>query len=370
LPPADSGLAGGVNTLFSDIVGNHQLFGALALNGEIYDLGGQVAYFNQKSKWQWGATLSHIPYQSAAQRLLRDTLSREEGPLPVVNQALDLLRTFETQAGLFTYRPLSQTRRLEAGVSLARYYYRLDRISNYYHQGLLVDEDRERLPTPSGYTISQLNAAYVGDKSVFGTVGPLDGRRYRLGVEQYLGAVQFRSLLADYRHYFRLKPVSLALRLYHYGRYGSDAESGALPPLFLGFPTLVRGYDGNSFYRNETVQTGGFSINQLSGSRMLVGNAEVRLPFSGPERLSLFKSGLFPTEWAVFFDGGLAWDSRGLPINRDETGVTWQRRPVFSAGVSLRLNLLGYLVLEPYYAVPLQRDFKGGIFGLNFSPAW
>jgi Tol biopolymer transport system component len=365
-----TGLAGGVNTLFSDMVGNHQLFGALALNGEIYDLGGQLAYFNLKRKWQWGATLSHIPYQSAAQRYFRDTLSRGEGPLPVVNQALDLLRTFETQTGLFTYRPLSQTQRLEAGASLARYYYRLDRISNYYHRGYLVNEDRERLATPRGYTISQVNAAYVGDNAQFGTVGPLQGRRYRLGVEQYFGAANLRSLLADYRQYIRLRPVSLALRFYHYGRYGADAESGALPPLFLGFPTLVRGYDGASFYRNQSIETGGFSVNQLSGSRILVANAEIRLPFTGPERLSLLKSGLLPTEWSLFLDGGLAWDSQGFRVMQPEMGTVWRRQPVFSTGLSLRFNLLGYLVIEPYYALPLQREFRGGVFGLNFTPGW
>jgi len=177
-------------------------------------------------------------------------------------------------------------------------------------------------------------------------------------------------LLADYRQYFRLKPLSLALRLYHYGRYGADAESGALPPLFLGFPTLVRGYDGASFYRRESIEADGFSINQLSGSRIVVGNLELRLPFTGPERLSLIKSGLFPTEWAVFFDSGLAWDSRGFTLRQVETGSTFRRQPIFSAGLSLRLNVLGYLVIEPYYALPLQREFRGGVFGLNFSPGW
>jgi Tol biopolymer transport system component len=365
-----TGLAGGVNTLFSDILGNQQLFGALALNGEIYDLGGQLAYINQKSKVNWGVTFSHIPYQSAGLSYLRDTVAVRDTTLPVLNQALDLLRTFETGIGVFSYLPLSQTRRIEVGTSLARYYYRLDRISNYYYQGYLVGEKRERLSTPSGYTISQVNLAYVGDNSVFGTVGPLHGRRYRFGVEQYFGAVNFRSLLADYRHYFWFKPLSIGFRMYHYGRYGRDAESGALPPLFLGFPTLVRGYDSQSFYQKQTIETGGFSINQLSGSRMMVANAELRIPFTGPERLSLFKLNFLPTELAVFADGGIAWDSRGLVANGEVSNVTMRRIPVFSTGLSLRVNVLGYMVIEPYYAIPLQRGFTGGVFGVNFAPGW
>ena len=48
-----------------------------------------------------------------------------------------------------------------------------------------------------------------------------------------------------------------------------------------------------------------------------------------------------------------------------------ERCPVFSTGVSLRINLLGYLIIEPYYAFPLQNGgFKNGSFGLNFTPGW
>ena len=56
-----TGLAGGVQMLFSDLFGNHQIFSNLALNGEIYDFGGQITYINSKKKVAWGGTLSHIP---------------------------------------------------------------------------------------------------------------------------------------------------------------------------------------------------------------------------------------------------------------------------------------------------------------------
>jgi len=44
--------------------------------------------------------------------------------------------------------------------------------------------------------------------------------------------------------------------------------------------------------------------------------------------------------------------------------------PVFSAGVSARFNILGYLVLEAYYAYPFQRPGKGGHLGFNIAPGW
>jgi len=47
------------------------------------------------------------------------------------------------------------------------------------------------------------------------------------------------------------------------------------------------------------------------------------------------------------------------------------RIPLFSTGTSIRINIFGYLVIEPYYAFPLQNGgFKNGIFGINFVPGW
>lgn len=47
-------LGGSVTMIFTDMVGNNQLYSALALNGEIYDFGGQTAYINQKGRIKWG----------------------------------------------------------------------------------------------------------------------------------------------------------------------------------------------------------------------------------------------------------------------------------------------------------------------------
>ena len=45
--------------------------------------------------------------------------------------------------------------------------------------------------------------------------------------------------------------------------------------------------------------------------------------------------------------------------------------PDMSVRVSLRVNVFGYFVLEPYYAIPFQRkDVSLGIFGLTFAPGW
>jgi hypothetical protein len=43
---------------------------------------------------------------------------------------------------------------------------------------------------------------------------------------------------------------------------------------------------------------------------------------------------------------------------------------VFSAGVSARVNILGFMVFETYYAYPFQRPDKGGHFGFQIAPGW
>jgi hypothetical protein len=59
----------------------------------------------------------------------------------------------------------------------------------------------------------------------FGVTAPLDGFRYRIGVEQYLGDFSFTAVTADVRKYWRVKPVTFAARSYNYLRVGRDGEN-------------------------------------------------------------------------------------------------------------------------------------------------
>jgi outer membrane protein assembly factor BamA len=171
-----------------------------------------------------------------------------------------------------------------------------------------------------------------------------------------------------------MKPFSLAFRFYNYGMYGKDAEGGVLPELYIGYPWLIRGYDNISGGGNYALEGNTFDVSWLSGSRIMVANAELRLPVTGPERYALIKSKWFLTEGSLFFDSGLAWNNNSkviLDFNPVSIMNYKERYPVFSTGVSLRVNLLGYLVIEPYYAFPLQNGgFKNGSFGINFTPGW
>ena len=371
--PFGTGLAGGVNGIFSDILGNNQLFGAISLNGEIYDLAGQFAYLNQNSRLNWGAGISHIPYISGAQYLYFDSLQTDNGDkIPVLNSSIDLLRTFQDQVMVYASYPFSTIRRIEMGGSFARYYYRLDRYTEYYDETgrFYMGAKREKQPAPSGFNFGQLYTALVGDNSSFGVAAPLVGSRYRLEAAQYLGVVNLTNITADYRKYFRMAPLTFATRNMYIGRFGRDKESGALPPLYIGYPFLIRGYDAVGYAENTSQS--GVSINDLIGSSMYVANAELRLPFTGPERLSTIKSGFLFTELNLFTDGGIAWGNRNLLSEQDIKGqVQRSSRFIMSSGVSLRVNLFGALILEPYYAIPWQNGgFRNASFGLNFTPGF
>lgn len=368
-----TGLAGGVNMLFGDILGYNKIFAAASINGEIHDFGGQIGYLNQKHKINWGVLASHIPYRYSRFSIRPDTINYQGDTLEVSNLIIDNLRTFQDQIGIFSSYPISQTKRFELGATFNWYSHRYDRINNYYYQGIFLDHDEEKLDAPLGFNFQQVNFAFVGDNSYFGLASPMLGHRYRFSVQKYFGTVNFYSVLADYRKYFFFKPFSVGFRLMHHARYGQDVGNNVLPPLSISYPTLIRGYNGQSENELEAIRKGYFSPSQLFGNKTLVGNVELRLPFSGPEKLALIKSGIFFTELAFFVDGGLAWDyNQENPTDQPQTSLfEISSKPVFSTGVSFRINLFGAMVIEPFYAFPIRKNgLSGGTFGLNFSPGW
>jgi hypothetical protein len=366
-----SGMAGAVNMMFGDMLGYQKVFAALSLNGQIYDFGGQAAYLNQRRRVNWGVSVSHIPYRSAFLGIKPDTLYTPKDTLLTRNVILDVVRTFESNASLFSYLILSTRQRVEAGAGYSAYSMRFDRYQTHYRFGVPIKEEHDKLDAPEGYRLGNVYTAYVFDNSYFGLTSPLRGRRYRFEVEKIFDELDYHTLMLDYRQYLFLNPTSIAFRLLHAGRHGSDAESSRIYPLSFAYPTLTRGnqLDNMRGYSNE--ETGEFSINQIYGSRIFVGNLEWRLPFTGPERLALITSRIFFTELALFADVGVAWDSSSEPKLKQVAESADERIPFITSGASLRVNLLGAIIIEAYYAFPWRRDHFGkGVFGLNFSPGW
>ncbi len=385
-----AGLAGGVQLLFSDILGNNQLFTGLSLNGEISDFGGSVAWINRKTKINYGFSASRIPYRNfGLLEAFRDSVQVGEGQYAeLINAPYLIQRLYQNQVGAFASLPFNTNLRLEGSLSFSLYSNRVDEYARYYNPvtgypiRANVQPERRRDLESERFNLINGGVALVGDNSSFGLTAPIRGHRFRLGVDQYVGEYTFTAVNADYRRYIWLGKGALAFRALHYGRYGQQGND--LFPLYVGSPWYLRGLNANDAV--SSLDGGDRSIDELIGSKLLVGNVELRIPFTGPKQLALIKSKFLFTDLNFFVDGGLAFsdvsqfngptytlDKDGEILINPVTGepylVSPGARPIFTAGVSTRINVFGQLVVEPYFARPLIRDASWS-FGLNLLPGW
>ncbi len=363
-----TGLAGAVSAYFSDMLGNHTIGAAIAANGGIKDIGAQVFYLNQTHRWNWGAVVGHIPYLSYY-TTVRDT-SYEGYNAYSVEQTRE--RLFVDSGSLIATYPFSSTKRFEVTAGFAHYGFDREIERQISVSGVVVDQRIIDEPSASGLNLWQTSVALVGDNSFFGFTSPINGSRWRLEVSPTFGSLEYQTILADYRRYVLLRPFTVAARAIHVGRYGADAESDRLTPLFIGYDSLVRGYTSGSFELSEC-STGNAEdcpeFNRLVGSKIGVANLEVRFPLLGTDRWGLINFPYLPTELAGFFDAGVAWTDKEKPdLKFDERSSG--RVPVFSTGAAARFNVLGALIMEVYYAYPFQRPDKGAHFGFQIQPGW
>lgn len=399
-----AGLQGGVDMLFSDILGNHQLFARASLNGEIYDVGGQVTYINRTNRLAYGLGFSHIPQRTGYQNYANDVLQDNNGnSVQVLRRDLNIIRLFQEGLTAFVHYPFSTTLRLEGGLQGSYQYFRQDQYSDYFQRDrfgnyIVVAQNKKKVPTGDEirfnqyYTLSKgfganANVALVGDNSFFGLTAPLVGYRYRVSLEKQFGINDFYAGLVDARYYHRLNPFTIAVRAMSYNRFEKKVKS--VYPLYVGQMGFVRGFGsivGNGLDRKLNLEFG-----RLLGSKLAMGSFEIRLPFTGPKQIALINSGYLLSDLNVFVDSGVAFDAFShlkdgqllTVYQRDNNGnvivdangnpLTEQRnvKPYIATtvGVSLRVNLMGAMIIEPYYAWSLA-DTGVSTFGLNIVPGW
>ena len=395
-PGYGSGFVGGVSFLFGDMLGNRQLGVAVQAQGSIEDIGGQAVYINAEDRWNWGVGLTHIPYRNAfGQRSI--TGDR-------IIDRIVIERLYVSDVGGFVQYPFTMTRRFEADLSYTRYAFDVEEELREYDLATrrLIARTEDDLESAPDVHMFSTSPAYVGDNSFFGFTSPVRGSRYRYEMSPTVGTLNFLALNLDHRKYFFINPLTIALRGMHFGYYlGDESDVRLRDGVFLGYEWLIRGYARESFEGEEcgvTVASGTFadcpSFNRLFGSRIAVANLEARLPLIGVEEFGLINFPYLPTELTAFVDAGFAWCGSDAPTApeesfvgsvrcgpgpsgqpAEETDLTFstnsnERVPVVSAGVSSRFNILGYVILEVYYAYPFQRPDRGWHLGFNLAPGW
>ncbi|HEX6202365.1 MAG TPA: BamA/TamA family outer membrane protein [Thermoanaerobaculia bacterium] len=371
------GVGGSVTAFWSDILNRHVVGGTIQGGAASDDFGtafgAELIYLNQANRLVWGGEGRHIPVLSA-----RTFVSRE--PVEVDGEVVfaDVVRQFREEilvdelSAIGQY-PLSTTRRLEAqaGVTFLSFDAEVEEVVILGNQ--VIDSRTVGLDTFEDIQLYSGSLAFVGDSSFFGFSAPVRGTRYRFEVEGYGGDLSYQTGLADYRRYLFRRPWTLAFRGLHFGRYGDDAESDLLGSLFVGRPTLVRGYESGDFDLTECTPVADTNacpeFDRLVGSRIAVFNLELRVPLFGVEEYGLIELPYFPTDLVLFADAGTAWTEDESPDVRFDR-ETLDRVPVFSAGIAARIVLGGYLPIELYYAKPFQRPDEDWQFGLVISPGW
>lgn len=376
------GAVGGVGFYFSDMLGNQNLGIVAQANGTFKDVGGMVSYMNRGSRFNYGGQAGHIP-------LLYGYPQRgiNEFGQPVIRDLRQ--RIFVDQVrGIGAY-PFSTTRRVEVFGGFTRYGFDIEAYDYVYTEfgiqpqrlradkcsNLTAEEQREVWACePDGFYYFDVGLAYVGDFSNFGYTSPMQGGRYRVELAPRYGTDNFVSVLADYRRYFFANPVTFAIRGLFAGNFGGNEEQvfsreSLYYPYYRGF---VRGYNYNNLdFAAECKDANCMVYRRLYGTRAALSSVEIRLPLLGTETLGLLNFPYLPVELVGFADAGMAWNAGDRPLDllkfeRDSV----ERIPVVSVGPAVRLNVLGYLIFEIYYAYPFQRPDKGGHFGFQILPGW
>jgi hypothetical protein len=368
-------VGGGISLYFSDMLRNQTLATAVQLNSGLggnftpKNIAGQVAYFNQSHRWQWGLAGGQTPYLSGG---FSSGLGTTPNGEPVQVDRTTIFRQTERSGAVMVAYPLSRAQRVEFQGGATRISF--DRttetaITSLFTGQELADTTSTATVAPS-VTLATTSAALVWDTVTFGATSPVEGQRYRLEAAPAFGSIAFTNVLADYRRYFMPAPFyTIALRGLHDGRYGSGAEDPRLFPMYLGYPSLVRGYDINTFNASDCMAIASSAcpaIDRLVGSRMLVGNLEFRFPLLRPfGNVSERMYGPLPIEVAFFTDAGVAWNAGERPalLGGDRDGV-------WSAGAALRVNLLGFAIGEFDVVKPFQRPDRGWVFQFNLTPGF
>ncbi len=320
------GFQGVTQMLFSDILGDHQIFlmANLLIDLRNSNFFAGYAYMPNIIDYHFSGFHSSAFVFRPDKYTLRDSLFR--------------FRNFG--ASIKASYPFDLFNRVEWGINWLNLY-------------------MENIDKPSSISTTRMlfvpEGAYVHDDVLYGAFAPVKGTRYNIGFKgtPKLGddGVGFMTITGDYRRYFPITNyMSLAFRVSGGASLGPDPRS-----FFLG---------GTENWINHRFQGGylpfeepedfafmqfmmplrGWAVSEIKGTRYFLGNAEFRFPLfrallAGPVPI-LFQSIM----GSIFFDIGGAWNGTFDNFKAaviDDNGNARPNNMLMSSGIGIRSYVLG-----------------------------
>ncbi|MBK7140470.1 MAG: PD40 domain-containing protein [bacterium] len=329
------GLRGQSYFVFSDYLGNHQIYLATDLVNTIDQSNVQAYYFNNTKRLNWGGGIFHTKnyYLDNYDYLFSD-------------------RFYGFQA--FLARPFSTFSRVD--LIAAQYF--IDR--RYY------DLDDPRFGDNRSSKVTTGTLSYVTDNVLWGMTGPVTGRRTKVSLSAGINLfdasdIEYYSLEADYRKYWHLgKQFSFAFRVAGGGSTGNTPKQYFLGGTtnWIGNRTLdAKVYDVENLYFSDVVTPlRGVEYYDLSGNRFGLVNMEFRFPM-----IQYFVM-RFPlpivianVSGAIFSDIGSAWYDSRFKGGTTSEGRNRLQDIKSGFGFGMRANLFNFVLLR--YDVAWQTDF-------------
>ncbi len=326
------GLRGQTFFVFSDYLGNHQIFVATDLVNTIDQSNLQAYYINNKWRTNVGTGFFHSKnfYLDNSDHLFSDRFYGFE---------------------LFARRPFSVFSRMDFTVS------------QYFIDREFYDFNDPRPNRSSKVSTGQLS--WVFDNIVWGITGPLNGRRMRVDVDAGVnlfdaGDIEFYSAELDWRKYWHLgNNYSFAFRA------SGGASAGNTPKLYflggtsnwIGNRTLdAKVYEVENLYFADVITPlRGTPYYELSGDRYGLINMEFRYPMIDYFVLRFpLTIVLSRVQGALFFDAGSAWFGNNFKGGTSD-GHSRLNDIKAGFGMGLRANL-GIFVLR--YDLAWKTDFN------------
>ncbi|MEI8134193.1 MAG: hypothetical protein WCH46_03820 [bacterium] len=321
------GLQGSAQLLFSDELGNHQLYGATNLLLDLKNSDFVLDYFNLTDRTNYGVQLLH------SSRLLYTS------PDPGYEAYGTLISRFsEDGATGLASHPLDRFNRFD--FTLSARLLQKEQISTA--AGDAVD-----IATKTRFALSP-SINLIHDDVLWSYFYPKAGTRYNIGVA--LAPSLLKNMLGfvtpqlDFRHYFKIfGDLNFAIRASGAASFGPNPQrfflggvDGWINRLFSTTTYPLTDPEDVAFYSVGTPLRG-FPYNERIGTKYGLVNLAVRFPF--PILVSGIPLALMSE---AFLDAGSAWTNNIYLLQRNSSGGWTTKDLLMSTGIGFRTYLFGF----------------------------